>query len=109
MAAVYGIPAGDTALSNLKNHMDHRCARQPPGNTPAMKIPGSTIMVPVILILFLAAVGCTSRTWLYENTYEGLKMREQIVNPADEPVPPRQPDYSEYKREREKILEENKE
>jgi len=76
---------------------------------PPMKIPGYGIMGLFILILFLSAVGCTSRERVYENMYEGLKMREQIVNPSDEPVPPRPPDYSEYKREREDILRENKE
>jgi hypothetical protein len=74
-----------------------------------MEIPGCGIMSLIILMLFLAAVGCTTRERVYENMYEGLKMREQIVNPSDEPVPPRRPDYSEYKREREKTLQENKE
>ena len=79
------------------------------GIIPPMKIPGYGIMSLFILISFLSAVGCTSKERVYENMYEGLKMREQIVNPSDEPVPPRPPDYSEYKRERENILQENKE
>ena len=67
-------------------------------------------MILIILILFLAAVGRTSRAWIFENTYAGLmKMREQMVNPSDEPLPPRSSNYSEYRREREKILQENKE
>jgi hypothetical protein len=80
-----------------------------PGITPPMKIPGYGVIGLIILILFLSAAGCTSKERVYENMYEGLKGREQIVNPSDEPVPPRPPDYSEYKRERENILIENKE
>ena len=80
-----------------------------PGIIPPMKIPGYGIMSLITILLFLSAAGCTSKEMVYENMYEGLKMREQTVNPSDEPVPPGPPDYNEYKREREKILHENKE
>jgi len=63
----------------------------------------------IIIVLFLAATCCSRRERVYENMYEGLQMREQIVNPTEEPVPPPPPDYREYKRDREKILQENKE
>jgi hypothetical protein len=66
------------------------------------------LILLILLVLFLAAPGCTSREKVYENMYEGLQKHEQIVNPADEPVPPSPPDYSEYQRDRKKILQENK-
>jgi hypothetical protein len=80
-----------------------------PGITQSMESLGYKIMGLIILIPLLAATGCTSRERVYENIYEGLQMREQIVNPSQEPVPPRPPDYSVYKRDREDILQDNKE
>jgi hypothetical protein len=54
-------------------------------------------------LLIIAAAGCT-KDRVYENIYEGMQNREQIVNPADDPIPPTQPSYDAYKRERAKAL-----
>jgi len=56
-----------------------------------------------IALLSLLMPGC-SKERVYENIYEGMQQREQIVNPPDDPVPPKHPSYDEYKREREEIL-----
>lgn len=50
--------------------------------------------------------GC-SKERAYENIYEGLKKREQIVNPSNEPVTRQQQSYREYIREREEILQDS--
>ena len=59
-------------------------------------------------LLLILACSCTSKDQFYQGVYEGLKNREEVVNPADDPVPPRQPSYDEYKREREEILKESR-
>ena len=58
------------------------------------------------LLLFILMTGCASREKIYEGVYEGLKQREQIVRPSNEPVPQKLPSYDEYKREREKAVKE---
>jgi len=49
-----------------------------------------------------------SKERVYEGVYEGLKQREQIVNPSNEPESQKLPSYDAYKREREKVLKEKK-
>jgi hypothetical protein len=44
-------------------------------------------------------IGCASKEKVYESVYEGLKQREQIVNPSNEPVPQKLPSYNEYLKE----------
>jgi hypothetical protein len=56
---------------------------------------------------FFFLTGCLSKERVYEGVYEGLKQREQIIHPSNEPVPQKLPSYDEYKREREKVLKEN--
>ena len=72
-----------------------------------MKIGVQTWRVMVIfsymflLLLFIA--GCTKER-VYESIYEGMKQRERIVNPSNDPIPQEQQSYDEYKREREVFL-----
>ncbi|MBU0730955.1 MAG: hypothetical protein KKE17_15195 [Proteobacteria bacterium] len=47
--------------------------------------------------------GCTKEQ-VYEGLYEGLKSREQMVYPSDEPIPQEQQNYDEYKKERDEYL-----
>ena len=70
----------------------------------------ASVSMAVFLLLGLIAIsGCSSKERVYEGIYEGMKMREQVVHPSNEPVLPKQPTYDEYQREREKILKESKE
>ena len=57
------------------------------------------------LCLFLLVMAGCARERVYENIYNGLQKREQIVNPADGPIPQDQPSYGQYKRQRADILE----
>jgi hypothetical protein len=61
-------------------------------------------------LLLIFAGGCASKEAVYENIYEGLKSREEIVHPhpTDDPMPAETPTYNEYRRERDKALEEGK-
>lgn len=59
-----------------------------------------------LLLLFIA--GCTKER-VYENIYEGLKRREQIVNPSSDPIHQKQQSYDEYKRERDELLKKDRE
>jgi hypothetical protein len=59
-------------------------------------------------LLLLSIAGCAKEK-IYESMYEGMKKREQIVNPSNEPIPQEQPSYDEYKREREKSLKKDSE
>ena len=65
-------------------------------------------MKPYIFLFFIFAVatlpGCTGKEPVYRGVYEGLRMREQIVNPSDDPCAPTAPPYDEYREERERIL-----
>jgi hypothetical protein len=54
-----------------------------------------------LLLLFIA--GCTKER-VYESIYEGMKQRERIVNPSNDPIPQEQQSYDEYKREREEFI-----
>lgn len=56
------------------------------------------LALPVLLLS-----GC-SKEGFYEGMYHGLQQREEMVHPTDEPVPPEQPSYDEYRREREEAL-----
>ena len=60
------------------------------------------LLLPCLFFLLLA--GC-EKDRVYENIYEGMQKREQIVHPSNEPIPPEQPSYDAYKREREEVLE----
>ena len=59
-----------------------------------------------LLLLFIA--GCTKER-VYESIYEGMKQRERIVNPSNDPIPQEQQSYDEYKREREVFLKKDNE
>jgi hypothetical protein len=59
-----------------------------------------------LLLLFIA--GCTKKR-VYESIYEGMKQRERIVNPSNDPVPQEQQSYDEYTREREEFLKKDNE
>jgi hypothetical protein len=62
----------------------------------------------LVVTLFLGLLfGCAIKERVYENIYEGLKQREQIVNPPNEPGTQKLPSYDQYKREREKALQDN--
>ena len=54
-----------------------------------------------LLLLFIA--GCTKKI-VYESIYEGMKQRERIINPSNDPIPQEQQSYDEYKREREEFI-----
>jgi hypothetical protein len=56
------------------------------------------------VLLIIAEAGCT-KDRVYENIYEGMQDREQMVNPADDPIPPERQRYNAYKRERARALE----
>ena len=58
-----------------------------------------------LLIISLLAViaGCTKER-IYENIYDGLQKREEIVHPSDEPTIDKQQSYEAYKRERAESL-----
>jgi len=77
-----------------------------------MKIGVQTWRVMVIfsymflLLLFIA--GCTKER-VYEGIYEGMKQRERIVNPSNDPIHQEQQSYDEYKREREVFLKKDNE
>jgi len=60
------------------------------------------------VLFFFFLTGCMSKERVYEGVYEGLKQREQIVNPSNEPESQKLPSYDAYKREREKVLKEKK-
>ena len=65
-------------------------------------------MKNVNLLLFLSLLvpaapflnGC-SKEGFYQGMYHGLRQREEMVHPSDEPFPPEQPSYEVYRRERE--------
>jgi hypothetical protein len=54
-------------------------------------------------LLLVFASGCEKER-VYENIYEGLKTREQIVNPSNDPIIQEQQSYDEYKIDREESL-----
>ena len=72
-----------------------------------MKIGVQTLRVMVIfsymflLLLFIA--GCTKER-VYESIYKGMKQRERIVNPSNDPIPQEQQSYDEYKMGREEFI-----
>ena len=59
-----------------------------------------------LLLVFVA--GCEKER-VYESIYEGMKQRERIVNPSNDPIPQKQQSYDEYKREREEFLKKDNE
>jgi len=72
-----------------------------------MKIGVQTLRVMVIFsymfILLLFIAGCTKER-VYESIYEGMKQRERIVNPSNDPIPQEQQSYDEYKMGREEFI-----
>jgi len=56
--------------------------------------------LPLFAVFLLSLTEACTKERVYENIFEGMQKREQIVNPSDEPIPPKQPNYEEYKRER---------
>ena len=77
-----------------------------------MKIGVQTLRVMVIFsymfILLLFIAGCTKER-VYESIYEGMKQRERIVNPSNDPIPQEQQSYDKYEREREEFLKKDNE
>ena len=63
------------------------------------------LLLPTIA-LALVLGGCTSKDWVYENIFEGLKSHERLVN-QNEPIPPESYSYWQYKNEREQTLKKN--
>ena len=61
------------------------------------------IILLLLLTLVLPLIGC-SKEGFYEGMYRGLQQREEMVHPSNEPVPPEQPSYEIYRREREEAL-----
>lgn len=60
----------------------------------------------ILLISLLGLMGCADRDAAYRNMYEGLKKREEMVNPAaqSKPAEPAM-SYDKYEAERKKLLE----
>ena len=52
--------------------------------------------------------GC-SKEGFYQGMYHGLRQREEMVHPSDDPFPAEQPSYEIYRREREEVLREGEE
>ena len=64
-----------------------------------------------LAIIFSCLPGCSSKEQIYEGMYEGLQMGRDLREPAEDQDPvgaEELPDYQQYKREREEILEKNK-
>ena len=61
-----------------------------------------------IFLLLVFVSGCKKET-VYEGIYEGMKHRERIINPSNEPIPPEQQSYDGYQRERDEYLKNNEE
>lgn len=66
------------------------------------------VSVPACCLLLIGLIGCQKKQ-VYEGVYEGLHMREEVVHPADDPVPSDKQSYDAYMRERKKALEEKDE
>ena len=80
-----------------------------------MNIGGQTWIVKVkpyfLTYMFLVLVfvsGCKKET-VYEGIYEGMKHRQRVINPSNEPIPQEQQSYDAYQREREEYLKKNNE
>jgi hypothetical protein len=61
------------------------------------------ISLLLLTILALLLIGC-SKEGFYEGMYQGLQQREEVVHPDNDPFPPDQPSYDDYRREREEVL-----
>jgi hypothetical protein len=59
----------------------------------------------LLLIVLLGLIGCADSDAAYRNMYEGLKKREEIVNPTaqNKPAEPSM-SYDKYDAERKKLL-----
>lgn len=59
----------------------------------------------LLLIGLLGLIGCADRDAAYRNMYEGLKKRDEIVNPTaqSKPAEPSM-SYDKYEAERKKLL-----
>ena len=58
----------------------------------------------LFFICFLVLVAGCEKERVYENIYDGMMKREQILNREDKPIPQEQPSYDQYKKERAKSL-----
>lgn len=58
----------------------------------------------VLGVLVLAVGGCAATDGLYRGIYQGLQIREELVNPSAGPGKDRPLTYSEYAAERQRIL-----
>jgi len=73
-----------------------------------IKTSRKTLSILFVFGTFLFMSGCLRKERVYEGVYEGLKMREEMVNPAEEPGAETLPDYEKYQREREDLLKDSK-
>jgi len=65
-----------------------------------------TILTIALCAVLSLLAGCASSEIVYGNIYEGLKTREQIVDPSVEQKPSEKSmSYQEYEAERKKLLE----
>jgi hypothetical protein len=64
------------------------------------------LLISLSVFLLLGVTGCASRERIYANIYDGLKAREEIVNPPERGVQKdRLPTYQEYEAERKRLNE----
>lgn len=62
-----------------------------------------------LLIFLLGLIGCADRNAVYRNMYEGLKKREEIVNPTAQSKPAEPTiSYDQYEAERKKLLDKDR-
>lgn len=62
----------------------------------------------VVWLLCFFVAGCT-REQVYENVYEGLQKREQLVHPSDGPIQREHQSFYAYQRERQESLKKDRE
>lgn len=67
------------------------------------------VVIAIALGTYLGFLtGCANSERVYANIYEGLKMRNAIINPSVEQKPAEKSmSYQEYEAERKKLLESN--
>lgn len=57
-----------------------------------------------VLAFVLLGFGCVPADKVYSNMYDGLRKREQMVNPAEAPTLQEEISFDAYKRERDERL-----
>ncbi|MFH1147593.1 MAG: hypothetical protein V1736_07790 [Pseudomonadota bacterium] len=66
---------------------------------------GGTVIVMWLLLGACFLMGCAGKEGIYQGMYDGLRTREQIVNPQPAQLPREEPvSYQQYKSEREEVL-----